>query len=89
VPDELRDAPCLTDADVAELARIGKQVEGHYGRPQDIEWAFAPDVAGGESLYLLQSRPETIWAAKDAKPAAAPKATAFAHVFDMFGGVRK
>ena len=89
VPDDQRDIACLTEADVAELARIGKLVEARYRRPQDIEWAFAPNVEGGESLYLLQSRPETIWAAKDAKPAAAPKATAFAHVFDMFGGARK
>jgi pyruvate, water dikinase len=89
VGDDRREAPCLSDDDIAELVRTGKRVETHYGCPQDIEWAFAPDIGGGESLFLLQSRPETIWANKDAKPAAAPKAAAFAHVFDLFGGARK
>jgi pyruvate,water dikinase len=37
----------------------------------------------------LQSRPETIWANKESKPAAAPKANAFAHVFDLLGGSKK
>lgn len=89
VPDERRDAPCLSDAEIAELVGAGKRIEAHYGSPQDIEWAYAPDPDGGESLYLLQSRPETIWANKEKAPAASPKATAFAHVFDLFGGARK
>jgi pyruvate,water dikinase len=33
----------------------------------------------------LQSRPETIWANKDANPAATPKARAFDHVFTVLG----
>ena len=82
VPAERRDIACLSDEEIAELARVGKTIEGHYRCPQDIEWAFAPDGSGGESLYLLQSRPETIWANKDANPAATPKARAFDHVFD-------
>ncbi len=53
--------------------------------PQDIEWAFAPDGSGGASLYLLQSRPEPIWANKNAKPAATPKTRAFDHVFTVLG----
>lgn len=85
VPAERRDAACLGDDQILELARIGKQVEAHYGCPQDIEWAFAP-AGDGESLFLLQSRPETIWADKDAKPTAAPKARAFDHVFDLLAG---
>ena len=88
VPDERRDEACVTDEQLSELARIGKLVEAHYGSPQDIEWAFARDAGGEERLYLLQSRPETIWANKEAKPAATPKPTAFAHVFDLFGGAK-
>src|SRR5262249_20167970 len=30
--------PALTDAHVLRLARIGRQIEAHFGRPQDIEW---------------------------------------------------
>jgi pyruvate,water dikinase len=89
VPEERRDAPCLDEAQIAELAGIGKRVEAHYRCPQDIEWAFAPDAGGAESLYLLQSRPETIWANRESKPAAAPKANAYAHVFDLLGGAKK
>ena len=44
----------LTDAQVVEVARLASQVEEHYGKPQDVEWALA-----GGSLYLLQSRPIT------------------------------
>jgi pyruvate,water dikinase len=88
VPEERRDEACVTDEHLSELARIGKLVEAHYGSPQDIEWAFARDAGGEERLYLLQSRPETIWANKEAKPTATPKPTAFAHVFDLFGGAK-
>ena len=88
VPAERRDVACLSDGQIVELARVGKLVEGHYRCPQDIEWAFAPD-GSGESLFILQSRPETIWANKEAKPAAAPKARAFERVFDLLGGRSK
>ncbi|SMC60247.1 PEP/pyruvate-binding domain-containing protein [Lentzea albidocapillata] len=43
------------DADqVRAVAELGRRVEAHFGRPQDIEWAFA---AG--RLFLLQARPMT------------------------------
>ncbi|MHB1132504.1 MAG: PEP/pyruvate-binding domain-containing protein [Chloroflexota bacterium] len=44
----------LTDEQIVGLARLGAQVEEHYGWPQDIEWALAGGV-----FYLLQSRPIT------------------------------
>lgn len=47
--------PCLTDGQIAELARLGRRVAAHYGSPQDIEWAV--DAAG--TLHLTQSRPIT------------------------------
>jgi pyruvate,water dikinase len=48
---------CLTDAEVLELAGQALQVEAHYGRPMDIEWA--KDGVDGQ-LYLVQARPETV-----------------------------
>jgi pyruvate,water dikinase len=42
----------LNDAQLRELAALGARVEAHYGRPQDIEWAIAPDG----KLWLVQSR---------------------------------
>ncbi len=58
VPPELRERSCLEPDEVARLAELGREVERHYGRPQDVEWAI--DRAGGET-YLLQARPETVW----------------------------
>ena len=80
VAPEEQTQPSLFDHEIAELAVIAKRVERHYGRAQDIEWAIA-DEGGNNVVYLLQSRPETVWSAKDAAPVAKPKATAFDHVF--------
>jgi pyruvate,water dikinase len=83
VPEELRNVQCLTDAQITELAQIAKRVERHYGAAQDIEWAIAH---GERGVYLLQSRPETVWATREATPVAAPKAKAFDHVVSLLSG---
>ena len=44
----------LTDDVIIELAKIGAQIEDHYGKPQDTEWA----VSKGKIVFL-QSRPIT------------------------------
>jgi hypothetical protein len=44
--------------------------------------------AGGSAesrVVLLQSRPETVWSARDPKPAGAPKPRAADHVLSLFG----
>ena len=46
--------PCLTDAQVREVAELARRCARHFGCPQDIEWAFH-----GARLWLLQSRPIT------------------------------
>ena len=89
-PAELRDAPCLTDDEIRALAAIARQVEAHYGAPQDIEWALlgaggSPDAPAAARIVLLQSRPETVWAAKDLAPAGAPKPRPADHVLSLFG----
>jgi len=64
-PENLRRAPVLDDAQAAELARLGVQIENLYGMPMDIEWAFtlpSPSGrgAGGEGrFFILQARPIT------------------------------
>jgi pyruvate,water dikinase len=89
VPEPLRDTPCLRDDELRALVRLARQVESHYGGPQDIEWAIARDLPPGEDIVVLQSRPETVWAGRAATPVAAPKARAFDHVLDTLshGGV--
>lgn len=44
----------LTEQQILRLARIGRQIEAYFGRPQDIEWCLADDV-----FYIVQSRPIT------------------------------
>jgi rifampicin phosphotransferase len=46
---------CLTDAQLSELAALGRQVEDHYGSPMDCEWA----LDGSAALWLTQARPIT------------------------------
>jgi len=83
-PADLRHAPCVSDDELAALRDIARKVERHYGRPQDIEWAI--DRSG--KIFLLQSRPETVWCAKDHAPVAKPKANPLHHVMNIFGGRR-
>jgi pyruvate, water dikinase len=47
--------PALSDDEAVRVAKLGLEIERHYGSPQDTEWAF--DAAGG--LWMLQSRPIT------------------------------
>jgi pyruvate,water dikinase len=44
----------LTDDEVVRVARLGLDIERHYGSPQDVEWAFV-----GDQLFIVQSRPLT------------------------------
>ena len=86
VPLAKRLQSCLSDEEITALAEIGRRVERHYGKPQDIEWAIA---RGAEAeIFLLQSRPETVWSRRDAQPVQAPKASAVDHVFAAFAGKR-
>jgi pyruvate,water dikinase len=85
VEEAQRRAPCLSDDELQVLRKVGRNVERHYGRPQDIEWAV--DRRTGEIL-LLQSRPETVWSAKDAAPVARATDDPLSHVMSIFGGRR-
>jgi phosphohistidine swiveling domain-containing protein len=46
--------PALTDDRVKAVAALARRAATHFGRPQDIEWAFE-----GDTLWLLQARPIT------------------------------
>ena len=52
--------PVLTPGQARDVADLARRAEAHYGRPQDVEWAFE-----GPRLYLLQSRPITTLPAHD------------------------
>ncbi|MFH0814404.1 MAG: PEP/pyruvate-binding domain-containing protein [Pseudomonadota bacterium] len=68
IPPEMQDILCLTSEEVIELARLGKEIEKHYGCAQDIEWAIDQDLEFPRNVFLLQTRPETIWSKVEKKP---------------------
>jgi pyruvate,water dikinase len=46
-----QDQPALTDAQAVRLVRLGRRIEAHFGRPQDIEWCLVDD-----DFQIVQSR---------------------------------
>jgi pyruvate,water dikinase len=76
VPPERQTVQSLIDDEITELAWMGKQIEKHYGRPMDVEWAVDKRLPAGGNIFILQARPETVWSAKASATApgdAAPK----------------
>src|SRR6266851_3732539 len=49
-----QEQPALTDAQAVRLAQLGRRIEAHFGRPQDIEWCLVDD-----EFQVVQSRPIT------------------------------
>jgi len=64
VPHERQRVQSLIDDEITELAWMGKQIEKHYGRPMDIEWAIDKDMPSGGNIFILQARPETVWSTR-------------------------
>src|SRR5881397_2235536 len=54
IEPERQEQPALTDAQVVRLAQLGRQIEAHFGRPQDVEWCLVDD-----DFQIVQSRPIT------------------------------
>jgi pyruvate,water dikinase len=67
VPVENQNQPCLKDDEVLKLAELAVKIEQHYGKPQDIEWAVDSDIGFPENIFIVQSRPETVWSLKTAE----------------------
>ncbi len=51
---ERQEQSALTDAQVIRLVQLGRRIEAHFGRPQDIEWCLVDD-----DFQFVQSRPIT------------------------------
>ncbi|MGY4907763.1 rifamycin-inactivating phosphotransferase [Streptomyces sp. 900116325] len=54
IDSQRQDQPALTDAQVVRLVQLGRRIEAHFGRPQDIEWCLVDD-----GFQIVQSRPVT------------------------------
>jgi len=52
-----REQYSITDEQVKTLATWGLEIEKHYGKPMDIEWALDED---DNKLYIVQARAETV-----------------------------
>ncbi len=52
-PDQQK-TQTLTDQQILQLARLGRQIEAYFGCPQDIEWCLVED-----KFFIVQSRPIT------------------------------
>ncbi len=62
VPHEMQDSYSLTDEQVIILAKWAMEIEKHYEKPMDIEWALDED---DDKLYIVQARPETVQSRKN------------------------
>jgi rifampicin phosphotransferase len=54
IEPERQNSQALSDEQVGELERMGRTIERHFGRPQDIEWCLADGA-----FSIVQSRPIT------------------------------
>lgn len=56
----------LNDEEILILARWAIEIEDHYGKPMDIEWAKDGDgtTTGTGRLFIVQARPETVHSLK-------------------------
>ena len=61
VDENMQCTCCLTDDEIKALVRAAKNIENHYGRPMDIEWAIDKDISFPENMFIVQARPETVW----------------------------
>ncbi len=61
IEPELQNRQALTDKQILQLEPIGRKIEEHFGRPQDIEWCLVDDahLPDGQAFYIVQSRPIT------------------------------
>jgi len=57
VSEELQSQFSLEEHEIEKLARLAVEIEKHYERPMDIEWA--KDGLDGQ-MYIVQARPETV-----------------------------
>ncbi len=51
---EQQERPALSDAQLIQLSQLGRQIEAHFGCPQDIEWCLSDN-----EFSIVQSRPIT------------------------------
>jgi pyruvate,water dikinase len=64
VPENEQKQPCVNEEEILKLSELAKRIEQHYGNAQDIEWAIEADLSFPKNVFIVQSRPETVWSGK-------------------------
>ena len=59
IEPERQEQPALTERQVVRLVQLGRRIEAHFGRPQDIEWCLVDDDFQEDHFQIVQSRPIT------------------------------
>jgi pyruvate,water dikinase len=59
---EMKRQQVLSVKQIQDLANLGRRIEKHYGKPQDIEWAVED-----EKMFIVQSRPITTFKKEEEK----------------------
>jgi pyruvate,water dikinase len=62
-PADERRSFALTDDEIIQLAKWACDIEEHYGKPMDMEWAKDGELG---QLFIVQARPETVESQKEA-----------------------
>ena len=73
VAEDIQCTCCLADDEIKALVRAAKNIENHYGRPMDIEWAIDKDLSFPENVFIVQARPETVWSQRKTESVIAGK----------------
>ncbi len=74
VPQNMQEQPCVSDEEIEKLAELAGFIEKHYGKAQDIEWAIDRDLKFPGNVFIVQSRPETVFSLKKAEASATAEA---------------
>ncbi|MBS1669061.1 MAG: phosphoenolpyruvate synthase [Bacteroidetes bacterium] len=61
-PKEMQERFVLNENEITKLATWALQIESHYGKPMDIEWAKDGIT---NVLFVIQARPETVHSRKN------------------------
>jgi pyruvate,water dikinase len=80
VDPERKTSQSLLDTEIQMIAELGNRIEKHYGKPMDIEWATEKSLPYKGEIFIVQSRPETVWSRKRKEPVERPRASAIDHI---------
>ncbi len=67
IPASRQEQPSLNEEEIIRLTEIALRIEQHYGRAQDIEFSIDQDLPFPKNMFIVQTRPETVWSSLKGK----------------------